>query len=128
MARDDLASAKDKFFAAAGAQYATSPKDYILDEKVKFVPAPTRNHLENSDNPSTGSKGLPKVLEKTGHYWLHADTMGGTMMEGYFMSPRNDALPEVLDTKFQFSMDHMATKWDYHVVDLDEKLEVKPFS
>ena len=45
-------------------------------------------------------------------------------MDGYFMSPRNGALPEVLDAKFQFSLGHMVTHWDYHVVDLDYNEEV----
>ena len=46
------------------------------------------------------------------------------MMDGYFMSPRANALPEVLDTKFQFSMTHMATQWEYHVVEMDQRIEV----
>ena len=46
------------------------------------------------------------------------------MMDGYFMSPRANALPEVLDAKFQFSIGHMVTQWDYHVIGLDQHQEV----
>ena len=76
---DGLASARDKFFAAAGEQYAISPENHLADERVKFIPAPTANHLltlmndpikEGLDNSST-------TLQATKHYWLHVDTIGG---------------------------------------------------
>ena len=47
--------------------------------------------------------------------------------DGYFVSPRMEALAEVLDTKFQFSINHMTTKWDFHVVGLDKRVEVAFF-
>ena len=74
MTDDNLSCAKDKFFAAAGAQYAVCPKDHQLDEKVKFIPAPTSNH-DIKSNPN--EKGSSQVLQETEHYWLTADTVGG---------------------------------------------------
>ena len=52
------------------------------------------------------------------------EIFSGTIMDGYFMSPRANALPEVLDAKFQFALNHMATQWEYHVIGLDQRFEV----
>ena len=74
---DNLACAKDKFFAAAGAQYAACPKDYVLDEKIKFVPSPvTRYANVDLANPGSGSSD-DSILSEIEHYWLHSDTVGG---------------------------------------------------
>ena len=40
------------------------------------------------------------------------------------MSMRSSGLPEVLDAQFQFSISNMMTKWDFHLVDLDQYTEV----
>ena len=74
-----LACARDKFFAAAGEQYAISPEDHMADERVKFIPAPTANHLlaMMADPIEQGLNNSSASLQASKHYWLHPDTVGG---------------------------------------------------
>ena len=78
MSEEGLACAKDKFFAAAGAQYASNPKDYLMDEKIKFIPTPVLDMA--SVNPVSGSMVNNEPLQEVEHYWLHADTIGGKLV------------------------------------------------
>ena len=74
-----LASAREKFYAAAGSLYEQCPEDHVADEKIKFIPAPMGNHLLAlySDPTDKGLKNSSAVLQATKHFWLHADTIGG---------------------------------------------------
>ena len=78
MSEDGFACARDKFFAAAGAQYAANPKDYLLDERIKFIPTPVLDMASvKPRNPFPGSTKDDTILNEVEHYWLHADTIGG---------------------------------------------------
>ena len=74
-----LASAREKYYAAAGSQYEQCPEDHVADEKIKFIPAAMANHLLAlwADPDDKGLNNSSAVLQATKHHWLHADTIGG---------------------------------------------------